>query len=204
MSKLDLNWNTIIRYGLILFIISVVCTLLLAVTNMVTEPVIAQQNEIKNIEAQQSVLPDADNFVAADDLEKIKKDIPENADIVESLDYAYSGDELVGYSVKTTPNGYGGEIELLTGIDTEGTITGIYILDQSETAGLGARSTEESFQEQYEGLTSTEEVEVEKSGPIEGNEIQAISGATITSKAVTLGVNTSSEAVKAAQEVEGK
>lgn len=199
-EKIKLDWNVIFRYGLILFIIAVVCTLLLAVTNMVTEPVIEERSIQANIEAQQSVMPDADEFVTAeeDDLEEIRE-ISQVGDLIQSFDYAYKNDELIGYTVKTTPNGYGGEIELLTGIDTQGTITGIYILEQSETAGLGARSTEKEFQDQYKGLNAEEDVYVEKSGEVDGNEIQAISGATITSNAVTLGVNSSGKAVEAAE-----
>lgn len=199
--NIKINWNTVLKYGFVLFAISVICTLLLAVTNMVTEPVIEMRDEQKNIEAQQSVLPQADKFEPISDLDQIKEDMPENGDLVASIDMAYSGNDLVGYTVKTTPNGYGGEIQLLTGIDTEGKITGIYVLDQSETAGLGARSTEQEFQDEYKGLSAEEEITVEKSGPVEGNEIQAISGATITSNAVTLGVNTASEAVKVATEI---
>lgn len=199
-DKIKLDWGMIAKYGLILLSITVVCTLLLALTNRVTEPVIAEQEEQKNIEAQQNVLPEANEFKEVKDLEEIKKKVGADGDIIQSVDEAYQNDTLVGYAVKTTPNGYGGEIQMLTGIDTEGKISGISILEQSETAGLGARSAEDDFQAQYRGLSATEPVEVEKNGQAEGNEIEAISGATITSTAVTRGVNTSATAV---EELEG-
>lgn len=195
-EKIKLDWGTILKYGLILFAITIICTFLLAIINNVTAPVIAEQEIEKNVEAQQEVLPAATEFEAIDDLDEIKTELGADGDILESLDYAYDGDELIGYSVKTTPNGYGGEIQLLTGIDTDGTITGIVVLSQEETAGLGARSTEDEFQAQYRGLSAEEPIEVEKSGETTGNEIAAISGATITSTAVTRGVNVSADAVK--------
>ena len=195
-EKVNIDWGVVFKYGMILFIITVICTLLLAVTNMVTAPVIAERNEQKNIEAQQEVLPEAKEFEPINDLEEVKSKVAEDADIIQSIDEAKDGDKTVGYAVKTTPNGYGGEIELLTGIDSEGTITGISVLEQGETAGLGARSTESEFQAQYKGLKADEPVVVEKSGEVTGNEIAAISGATITSNAITKGVNTSSEAVE--------
>lgn len=198
-NKIQINWGTVLKYGIVLFLISVVCTLLLALTNEITAPVIAQKNEEKNIEAQQEVIPEATSFVSVDDLDEIKSEI-EDSDIIETIDTAYDGDTIVGYTVKTTPNGYGGKIELLTGVDTEGTISGIVVLDQSETAGLGARSTEDSFQAQYRGLEIDEPITVSKSGEASGNQINAISGATITSNAVTKGVNVSAEAVLALEE----
>ncbi len=194
-DKIKLDWGIIAKYGFILLAITVVCTLLLALTNRVTEPVIAKQEEQKNIEAQQNVLPQANKFKKVKNLDEIKKEVGADGDIIESVDEAYQNDTLVGYAVKTTPNGYGGEIQMLTGIGTDGKISGISILEQSETAGLGARSAEEDFQAQYRGLNAKEPVEVEKNGELDGNEIEAISGATITSTAVTRGVNTSADAV---------
>ncbi len=199
-EKVNIDWGVVLKYGAILFIITVICTLLLAVTNKVTAPVIAQQNEEKNKQAQQEVLPEAKEFESIDDLEQIKSKVKEDSDIIQSIDEAKDGDKVIGYTVKTTPNGYGGEIELLTGINTEGEITGISVLEQGETAGLGARSTESEFQAQYKGLSAKEPVVVEKNGEVSGNEIAAISGATITSNAITKGVNTSSEAVDAIEE----
>ncbi len=199
--KVQINWNTVLKYGLILFIITVVCTFLLALTNQVTEPVIAQRNEEANMEAQKKVLPDAQTFEEVDNIDEIKQSLDENADIVQSLDVGYSGQDLVGYAVKTTPKGYGGEIELLTGISAEGEVTGISVIEQSETAGLGAKSTTSEFQNQFDDLSAEKDVTVVKGEPgnKQDNTVEAISGATITTNAVVKGVNTSQEVVKAAE-----
>lgn len=198
--KIQLDWGVIFKYGVILFLIALVCTLLLALTNRATAPVIAQRNEQANIEAQRQVMPEADKFEDVKDLEAVKKKAGAEAGLVDAMQVAYKGNDVVGYTVRTLPSGYGGEITLLTGIDTQGKITGIYVLEQSETAGLGAKSTTPEFQDQYKGLSATEPVTVVKSGA-SGNQIQAISGATITSNAVTTGVNASEAAVKAAEEL---
>lgn len=85
---------------------------------------------------------------------------------------------------------------MLTGVSTDGKVTGISILSQSETAGLGAKSTDPAFSGQYKGLSAEEDVTVVKGQSASGNQIEAITGATITSKAVTLGVNAADAAAK--------
>ena len=77
---------------------------------------------------------------------------------------------------------------MTVGIDTEGTITGLELLEISETAGLGMKATEKSFREQYVGIKA-DKVEYVKGGKTAANEIDAISGATITTKALTKAIN---------------
>ena len=106
-------------------------------------------------------------------------------------DYTYyegtaSGD-TIGYVFKTSAKGYGGDIDLMVGIDTSGKVTGVSILSISETAGLGMNAKNESFINQYIGKSGT--IGVSKNGTSD-TEIQALTGATITSKAVTSAVNT--------------
>ncbi|WP_346868022.1 RnfABCDGE type electron transport complex subunit G [Clostridium sp. UBA1353] len=89
-----------------------------------------------------------------------------------------------GYVFQVNSSGYGGKIELMVGIDAEGAVSGITILSHTETPGLGSKAKDDpSFAAQYKGLSSEKELTV-------GSDIQAITGATITSKAVTTGVNT--------------
>ena len=88
---------------------------------------------------------------------------------------------------KTSAKGYGGDIDLMVGIDTSGKVTGVSILSISETAGLGMNAKNESFINQYMGKSGT--IGVSKNGASD-TEIQALTGATITSKAVTSAVNT--------------
>lgn len=173
----------ILRVGLILFAITAVSAFLLAFVNSVTAPIIAQNNKIAQEEAMKKVLPEAQSF------EKVEF-VPEENSIVTEI---YSAGDA-GVAVMVTPRGYGGGISMAVGINSDYTVTGLEIISQSETAGLGANCTNESFLAQFIGKTS--EIKVVKNGAGE-NEIDAISSATITSKAVTRGVNRAVETVKA-------
>ena len=88
----------------------------------------------------------------------------------------------------TDKEGYGGDIQITVGVTKDGTVSGVSILSISETAGLGMRATEAKFQKQYVGK-NTDKFYVSKDGG-EGEPIDAISGATITSRAFTGAVNT--------------
>ena len=91
-----------------------------------------------------------------------------------------------GYCVEVGPTGFGGAVDTMVGIDSDGKVTGISVISaSSETPGLGARSTEPEFQAQFADQVGTE-VAVAK----DGGSIDALTGATITSRAVTDGVNT--------------
>ena len=90
-------------------------------------------------------------------------------------------------STTTDKEGYGGDIQITVGITSDGTVNGISILSISETAGLGMKAKEPAFYEQYQGKQA-EKFAVSKDGG-EGEPIDAISGATITSRAVTGAVN---------------
>ncbi len=97
-------------------------------------------------------------------------------------------ESVIGYVVNvTSPNGYGGNITIAVGILADGTIKGISVISQSETAGLGAVCAEDKFTNQFSGIKGF--VEYVKTGKTQPNEIDAISGATITTKAVTEAVN---------------
>ncbi|UZR94099.1 RnfABCDGE type electron transport complex subunit G [Chondrinema litorale] len=90
--------------------------------------------------------------------------------------------ELLGYAVKTvSAKGYSGEIWLMVGINQQGEVKNIAVLDHKETPGLGSKISTENFKNQFEGITSSSsDIKVKK----DGGEIDAISGATISSRAV--------------------
>ncbi len=99
---------------------------------------------------------------------------------------------LLGYAVRVQTQGYGGTITMLVGVSADlDSILGIEVVEQVETPGLGGNITNQSFKQQFEGLAANEPIayvkNIEASKP--DNEIQAISGATITTKAVVNGVN---------------
>ena len=90
-----------------------------------------------------------------------------------------------GYVVETmSPNGFGGALDMMAGVDNDGNVTGIAIISHAETSGLGSKSTDPEWQAQFKGVNGT--IGVTK----DGYQINAITGSTITSRAVCDGVNT--------------
>src|SRR5690625_1003547 len=110
-----------IKLGLTLFLITAISASILAFSNKVTSVRIAEADKIADQAAKTEVLNDGEKF---EELEegKAKEIVDENSKITEIFE-GYKGDELVGYTIKIKTNGYGGEIEFMTGISTEGKIT---------------------------------------------------------------------------------
>ena len=178
------------KLGLNLLIISAVAALLLALTNSVTASTIAQRNEQANAEARKLVLESAQDFEQVKD---VKTDNSKGVEVSEIYEAKDASGNTVGYTLKVLPSGYGGKIELMVGIDSaKGQVSGINVVSNSETAGLGAKSTDPEFSDQYKGKP-LEELSVLKNGTPGDTEIKAISGATITSTAVTNGVDAAIE-----------
>ncbi len=173
------NVRSIIKTGAILLVIGFVCTLLLALCNSMTKDRIASLAANAEQEAMASTLPIADKFV------KLQYD---GGGIVTAVYEGKSEDKtVVGYCVKAEPIGYGGTISMIVGIDTDGKVTGVDIVSMSETPGLGAKASNPEFTDGFVGKSAG--IKVKKSGAPNDDEISAISGATVTSKAVTEGVN---------------
>ncbi len=171
----------------VLLIICIVAAFLLAVTNGVTAPKIAAVNKDNEEKARQVVFADAVSFGNETVIEN--KKISENEiKIVDALD---ANGAKIGCVVVTIEQGYGGAITVMTGVDLEGKVTGVDILSISETPGLGANAEKDSFLSQF--VNKIFGVTVTKNAPAE-NEIKAITGATITSNAVTKAVNAAIQA----------
>jgi len=173
----------ITRLGSILFIITAVAAAILAYTNMITEAPIADQILQANITARQSVLQDANSF------EEVDKDVFEGYANILEVHKGINNGQIVGYAIKTNPAGYGGPIEVMVGISTEAVVTGINVGNHTETPGLGDLATDDKYEGKYAGKKALQDLTVIKAGSPKENEIIAISGATITSVAVTSGVN---------------
>lgn len=178
--------------SLVLLIISVVVALLLAVTNSVTKDKIAENTLKEQNAAKQEVLSGATYFT---EVENAEKTAPVKA-IFEGKD---GTGNLIGWCVNVTPFGYGGALDLMVGILPDGTVSGMKVVSHSETAGLGAKASEPAFSAKFIGKPADGSLSVIKSGEPDDNEIVALSGATVTSKAVTSGVNAAAEAVAALQ-----
>ncbi|HHV38280.1 MAG TPA: RnfABCDGE type electron transport complex subunit G [Tepidimicrobium sp.] len=182
--------NETVKLGLILFLITAISAGILAISNEATSIRIAEAERLADQAAKQETLPNGKTFEEMDEKleEAIIRDNPNITEIYEG----YDGDELVGYTFKMNVNGYGGDIEFMAGISTEGKIMGIKVLNHAETPGLGANSTKPYFTESFRNKPVDQEVVAERE-PAGENEVQAITSATMTTDAIVEGVNTARE-----------
>ncbi len=169
------NREDIIKPVGVLLAICIIIPLALSVTNKVTAKKIAElenENSKKNMQS----------LVSADDFEKCSDG---------GIEYytAIKGGETAAYIFTESAKGYGGDVSVMTTVKPDGTVAGVAILDVSgETPGLGQNAAKESFYSQYAGLKKG--VSLLKNGAkAENNEVDAVTGATITSTAVTRAVN---------------
>lgn len=179
-----------------LTLITLIAGALLGLVYMVTKEPISRQQEKLRREAWQAVYPEAASFEevaspAADQITALwqEADLADNQfdEIILAKDEAGS---TVGYVITVTSKaGYGGDIKLSFGLTKDGTIRQLYLLSISETAGLGMKAKEEPFLSQFSGQTA-EALSVQRhTGQTGDGYIDAISGATITSRAITRAVN---------------
>ncbi|MEF2764758.1 MAG: RnfABCDGE type electron transport complex subunit G [Mediterraneibacter sp.] len=187
--------NKIVKNTLILTAITVVSGLLLGVVYGITKEPIAEAQENTKQEAYRSVLSDASSFETMEDF-----DAADAASILE--ENGYSSDEItevaegiddsgetVGYVVNVMSHeAYDGDLEVSVGIAADGTVKGIEMLSISETAGLGMKADEAEFKDQFKDK-NVEKFTYTKSGESGDDKIDAISGATITTNAVTNAVD---------------
>ena len=173
-TKVNMDPKYIIKLTVTLFVTCVIVAGLLGGVNAITKDKIAQLKQEKMNQAMKQVLPGVDSFEAvAFTGEKSVKNV-----------YQPVGGDGTAYVVEVAPSGFGGEISMMVGIDG-GKVTGVSVVSHAETAGLGAIAADSSekgvaFRSQFN----------DKSGQLTvGTDIEAITGATITSKAVTDGVN---------------
>lgn len=170
-------------------VLTIICSLAataLALVYTVTKEPIAHQQRLKKLKAIKAVQPDYDNEPDQDFID-LKTD--ESAAGDEGLTRFYitkKGDTPTGVVFMASAVGYGGLIDLMVGVNPEGTITGVQVLRHTETPGLGAKITEETFIQQFpeRNLQNTNWA-LKK----EGGDIDQISGATISPQAVVKALN---------------
>lgn len=165
----------LVKFGLTLAAICLMATLVLSVTYAITKPKIDRQHRWEEEAALKEIMPDADSFS------------PKATGGIEYFEARRSG-YIVGYCVRVVGYGYNGFIRLITGIDPGGLIKGVKILEHYETPGLGGRITETRrneagpwFLRQFANR-SVDGITVKK-------DIDAITGATISSRAVSEAIN---------------
>ena len=171
----------VLRLAGTLFLIAAVVAVALAGVNSVTAPAIAELNAQKTQEAISAVLPGG-----------FDTEIADYADASGIVSKIYQGAN--GYAVEVGPGGFDNTITMMVGIDNEGKVLGISIVSHTETAGLGAVAAAGTpagiaFRDQFVGASGS--VSVTK----DGGTMDAITGATITSRAICVGVNAALDAV---------
>ncbi len=171
-----------IKNALILMAITLIAGFLLGLVYEVTKEPIAKQKEIATNNALKAVLESAESF------EKIEDKNTEDA--IKDIYAAKARDEVIGYAfLVSAKGGYGGDVEVMVGLDTkDGEVNGIDVLKHNETPGLGAKSDEPEFKDQFKDKPLAD-LKVVKGESSADDEIAAISGATITSRCVTGGVD---------------
>ena len=167
----------ILKLALILLLITAVVAGLLGFVNQLTADKIADNTAKKATAAMQTVLP-ADSY--------------EPLDVTaEGVSEAYKAPN--GYVIRLNAMGFGGAVDLMVGVDLNGSVTGISVISHSETASLGAECTRPDWQSQFIGATGN--LQVTK----DGGTVDALTGATVTSRAITEAVNRAVEFVKEVQ-----
>ncbi|MDE5983784.1 MAG: RnfABCDGE type electron transport complex subunit G [Eubacterium sp.] len=189
--------SSILVNTLVLFVVTFIAVLALAVVHQVTRGPIAQAEIDARAEIYKVVYQDAAGF---SEIENGKELVDGSAEMLSSAGYegCFVNDALavtdasgniVGYVIAaTSPSGYGGDLQVAVGITKDGKITGFDVVSQNETAGLGSKCTEPGFTSQFAGKTAAV-LEYTKSGASADNQIDVISGATITTNAATEAAN---------------
>ncbi|MFI3237320.1 MAG: RnfABCDGE type electron transport complex subunit G [Lachnospiraceae bacterium] len=178
--------NPLIKNTLILTMITLVAGLFLGLVYEITKEPIAAAQEAAKQAAYKEVFADASSFVALDGFEVT---VIDGVNTIDEVVIATDGTNDLGCVITiTNKEAYGGSLQLTMGIRMDGTVNGISFLSLSETAGLGMNAKESFFTDQFANkLVSA--FTVTKTGATVDGEIDALSGATITSSAVATAVN---------------
>jgi len=176
----------IVKPAVVLFIICFAVSAALALTYSATREKIAERASIDAENAKREVLQKARSFKAVDINELVKGN--SQSDIVREAYVGLNGSKVEGYVFSTVTKGYGGDINIIVGVDMDGRVTGVKVGDNKETPGLGTKASEKPFLSQLVDIIPTGEFVIVKTKKTKPEEVEAISGATITSRAVVKAV----------------
>lgn len=188
--KKKMSVKAILIPTLSLFLICLVVTAILALTNNITAEKIAENEEQSKQDSMSAVMPDAASFGEPVNIDHIIQSIAgaEGAELTPAL----NGDGgLIGFAISTLKQGYGGQVKVMTGIDLSGTIIAVDVFyNDDETPGLGKNTSGSAFRDQFKGKNASEDIIVSKDNTV-GNAqtVDAVTSATISSRAVTGAVN---------------
>ena len=168
----DEKKNSIFKIAINLALTCLVAGVILAAAYYITHPIALEKEKEMTAKSMQALVPDATAFTAVDGEEKMTA--------------ASADGKIVAYIVTVEPKGYGGAIVTQVAVTPDGKVINYKITKSNETPGLGENAKKEPFIGQFPGKTSEQLVVTKDAAKTEN--IQAMTGATITSKAVTKGV----------------
>lgn len=178
--------SNIANLTLFLLLISALCATLVSGVHSMTSPIVAKMQEDALQASYGEVYPDFDK------VEQDKESRTQNG--INAILLAEKAGQPAGVIYNVTTNGYAGPIDLLLAFDMQkAEITGVKILKQAETPGLGANAAKPEFTGQFAQKKAGKELLVVKAAPASDHEIQAVTASTITSKAVVNGINKARE-----------
>lgn len=175
-----MNIKDIIKLGAFLMIAAAIAGIALSVTYIFTAPKIEEQKKLEINRALKEVLPEATEF------KRVTKTVK---DKTETFYIGLKDNLKIGAAFIMSPTGYSGPIEMMVGIDNRGIISGVKIISIKETPGLGMNAEGPKFLEQFKGKSEKDKLKAKL-------DIQAITGATITSQSVANGVREALEKFK--------
>ena len=189
--------NKLVKDALVLTAITLIAGVCLGGVYEITKDPIARQEAQAKAEAYEQVFTDAAAFeeIEMDDtlIQTIRDQLDQEGYKAQSIEEVMRAEdqsgETLGYAFTVvTSEGYGGDIQFSMGVQNDGTLNGISILSIGETAGLGMNADTPAFKDQFVGK-QVEKLQYTKNGATQDDEINAISGATVTTNAMTNGVN---------------
>lgn len=176
----------ILKMGLILMAFCLISALALSMTYGATAQVIADGRAAADDANRREVFLRADAFEPID--EELLTQFQREDDNIKDVHQVLVNGEVVGHVVKVSNQGFGGPMEIIVGFNNEGIIEGVRIGTNTETPGLGANVARPEFYTQFEGMTLERDIIVDKSRA-GNNQVHAVTAATVTSAAVSNGVN---------------
>lgn len=192
-EKVDMDPKYIIKLTVTLLITCVVVAAALGGVNAITADKIAAINWENTVTAMKAVVADPDNTEFSDAMENTDAMVAAATGAGATLDSVYEaqvGGESAGYAIKVVASGSQGSIEMMVGVDTNGAVTGVSIVDNSETAGIGSKVMSNEALSNGTGVLDQFIGKSAADGTLTvGTNVDAISGATVSTKGVTTGVN---------------
>ena len=185
-EKVQMDPAYIIKLTVTLLVTCVIVAACLGGVNAVTEEKIDEINRAKTEEAMKAVVADPDNTTFSDAMTLTDEMTAASGSVaLDSVYEAQVNGQSAGYAIKVVASGSQGKIEMMVGVDGEGAVTGVSIVKNSETAGIGSKVMENQngVLDQFVGKSAADGTLVV------GTNVDAITGATVSSKGVTAGVN---------------